>query len=412
MGTARTTKGHPGPRRCYRPSVARQPVSQHPPFPPPLRTDGSNAFARQSVQLRLPVIAREVIARNPRFPQAVKDDVERLAVAVEGDEPLPVPRAPALDLPGWLRAHGEHAGESWLSTQWFHAEFAFYLEIGRRCRFWETGVDPFEPAKQEELANERLWERLAVALARRGPREERLAGLLDDGLWANRVDLSYAIAASRPRADDDLIADDRALATPWLARPGARVHIAVDNTGTELALDLALIDAILDDPAASVAVHLKMEPIFVSDAMPRDLWTLVDRMHARGSDARKLAERLRAAADLGRLALVPDPFWSSPRFLYEAPPHVATALSGATIAIFKGDANYRRVVGDAIWEPTEPFARACGDLRAPLVALRTMKSDPVLGLAAGVAERLAAEDPRWRVEGRRGVIQAFVPAAR
>jgi hypothetical protein len=45
-----------------------------------------------------------------------------------------------------------------------------------------------------------------------------------------------------------------------------------------------------------------------------------------------------------------------------------------------------------------------------MVALRTMKSDPILGLAAGTRERLDAEDPGWRVQGRRGVIQAFVPA--
>jgi hypothetical protein len=361
------------------------------------------------MQVRVPRIARDVIDRNPRFPPAVKDDVERLAAGIEDDQALPPPRAPGLDVPGWARAHAERAGETWLAAQWFHAEFAFYREMTRRCRFWETGTDPFEPIKQEELASERLWERLAVALDRRGAREERLAGLLDDSLWANRVDLSYAVAASRARADDDLIADDRAAATPWLARPGARVHVVVDNTGTELAMDLALADAILEDPASSVTVHLKMEPVFVSDATPRDLWTLVERMVARGGDARRLADRLRAAADGGRLALAPDPFWSSPRFLFEAPPHVASALAAATIGVFKGDANYRRLVGDALWPPTDPLSKACAYLAAPIVALRTMKSDPVLGLRAGTPERLDAEDPHWRVEGRRGVIQAIVP---
>jgi damage control phosphatase ARMT1-like protein len=132
-------------------------------------------------------------------------------------------------------------------------------------------------------------------------------------------------------------------------------------------------------------------------------------MHARGGDARRLADRLRAEAEVGRLALAPDPFWSTPRFLHEAPPHVAEALAGATIAIFKGDANYRRICGDAIWDPASPFASACEYLRAPLVALRTMKSDPVLGLAPGTAERLDSEDPRWRIDGRSGVIQAFIP---
>jgi len=379
--------------------------------PPPLRTDGSNAFARHSMQVRVPAIARDVLARTPSLPRSIRDDIEALAAGIEGNDLLPAPRAPALDFREWTRAHAEHAGETWLGTQWFHAEFAFYCEMTRRCRFWQTGADPFDAIKQEELATERLWERLCVALARRGSREERLAGLLDDCLWANRVDLSYTVAVARARAVDDLIADDRPLALPRLARPAARIHLVADNTGTELALDLALVDAVLEDGAATVAVHLKMEPVFVSDAMPRDVWTLIDRMRARGGDASRLAERLRAAADAGRFALLPDPFWSSPRFLWQAPPHVLEALGGATLAVVKGDANYRRVVGDALWPPAAPFASACGYLRAPIVALRTMKSDPVLGLPEGLAERLDAEDARWHIDGRRGVIQAYLPPA-
>lgn len=43
---------------------------------------------------------------------------------------------------------------------------------------------------------------------------------------------------------------------------------------------------------------------------------------------------------------------------------------------------------------------------APLVALRTFKSELVVGLAPGQAEREQAADPEWLVNGRRGVIQA------
>jgi hypothetical protein len=40
-----------------------------------------------------------------------------------------------------------------------------------------------------------------------------------------------------------------------------------------------------------------------------------------------------------------------------------------------------------------------------------MKSDAVLGLASGLANRLDGEDPQWRIDGRRGVAQAFLPGA-
>jgi hypothetical protein len=158
-----------------------------------------------------------------------------------------------------------------------------------------------------------------------------------------------------------------------------------------------------------VTVHLKMQPVFVSDALPKDVWQLLERMRARGGEATRLADRLIAHFVAGRLVLAPDPFWSGPRFLWDAPAHLRDALGAATLTIFKGDANYRRVVGDAAWPAAEPFASACTAYAAPLVCLRTMKSDSVLGLPPGTAERLDASEPRWRIDGRYGVVQYFEP---
>jgi Damage-control phosphatase ARMT1-like domain len=387
------------------PASASAPAS----VPAPIRTDGSNRFARYSMAVRVPRIAREVLERNT-YPAAIREAVEGLAAEIEGDAPLPRPRPPAPDVPAWTLAHAEHATETWLGTQWFHAELAFYRELATRCRFWESDHDPFHAAKDEELAGERPWERLAASLANAGTREQRLFSLLDDSLWANRVDLSYTIAAARVRADADLLVDGRGEALAQLTRPSANVHLVADNTGTELALDLALIDALLEDASLRVTVHLKMQPVFVSDAMPRDVWRLVERMKERGGDARRLGERLVVAFEGGRLALAPDPFWSGPRFLWQAPAHVLAALRSATLVVCKGDANYRRVIGDALWPPSVPFGAACGYLGAPIVSLRTMKSDAVVGLPDGVAERLDATDPDWRIVGRCGVIQTHVPA--
>jgi hypothetical protein len=377
--------------------------------PPPLRTDGSNEFARFSMQVRVPRIARDVLDRNPGYPGGIRDAIARLAVDIENDALVPAPRAPSPDVADWNRAHADHARETWLAAEWFYAELAFYRELSRACRFWETGRDPFEPAKEEELAGERPWERLNAALSGRGSREERILALLDDGLWGNRVDLSYTVAASRARADGDLLVDERATAVPRLSAPGAKVHVVADNIGAELALDLALVDTILEDSAARVTLHVKMQPVFVSDAITRDVWRLVERMRERGGDARKLAERLLAGFEADRVAIAPDPFWSGPRFLWEAPAHLRSELGSATIVVLKGDANYRRLVGDAPWPPSAPFAAAAGYVPVPLVCLRTMKSDPVLGLPAGLAERLDTSEPRWRIDGQRGVAQTYVP---
>jgi hypothetical protein len=364
------------------------------------------------MQERVPRIARDLVDGGA-LSAPLRNAVERLARSIEDDAPLPAPRAPAPDVEAWSAAYAEHASERWLNAEWFHAELAFYREIAHACRFWETGRDPFAPAKAEELAGERPWTRLEQGLALEGNREERVLGLLDACLWGNRVDLSYTVAATRElRHDDDLLADDRAAALPRLVQPGEHVHLVADNTGAELALDLALLGALLEEPSARATLHLKMQPVFVSDATAADVWHTLDRMDARGGDGRgprALASKLRQAFDEGRLTLAPDLFWSGPRFLWEMPEYLARSLATASIAVFKGDANYRRVVGDALWPDRVPFAQAASYARFPLLCLRTMKSDSVVGLPHGLAASLDAADSRWRIDGRRGLAQAFLP---
>jgi hypothetical protein len=74
----------------------------------------------------------------------------------------------------------------------------------------------------------------------------------------------------------------------------------------------------------------------------------------------------------------------------------------------KGDANYRRLCSDARWAPETPFADVVEGFPAPVVALRTMKAEVVVGLPLGLATVLDREDARWMVNGRRGLVQARI----
>jgi hypothetical protein len=161
-----------------------------------------------------------------------------------------------------------------------------------------------------------------------------------------------------------------------------------------------------------VVLHLKLHPTFVSDATAADVrWFLgegIDEpdlppVERWGEGARALQQRLRSALHNGRLELAPHAFWNGPRSLWELPEDLLAAFAGARLCLLKGDANYRRALGDALWAPETSFAAATSDFPAPLLALRTLKSDPIIGLPPGVAERLVVEDAHWRVNGKRGV---------
>ncbi|HEX2677192.1 MAG TPA: ARMT1-like domain-containing protein, partial [Polyangiales bacterium] len=163
--------------------------------------------------------------------------------------------------------------------------------------------------------------------------------------------------------------------------------------------------------SAQLVLHVKVHPCFVSDAIAADLRWFID---AQENDAQSLwkswspaaracRERLHAALASGQLEIAPHEFWNGPRSLWECPPALEQSFSSARLVILKGDAHYRRAVGDALWSPETPFAAVTGYFPAPLLALRTLKSDPIVGLRPGRARELDGIDARWRVNGQRAV---------
>jgi hypothetical protein len=185
------------------------------------------------------------------------------------------------------------------------------------------------------------------------------------------------------------------------------VDFILDNAGTELLTDLALVDLLLRGGwAEQVTLHVKAHPTYVSDTTAVDVDLTLAAMKARGeAEVVALAERLALARTQHRLFVRPDFFWTSSHFFWELPPPLTAALAQARLVIIKGDANYRRLVGDSRWPATVPAAEAIPYFPASFVALRTLKSDPIVGLSPGLAERLDAEDREWRVNGKRGLIQ-------
>ena len=84
---------------------------------------------------------------------------------------------------------------------------------------------------------------------------------------------------------------------------------------------------------------------------------------------------------------------------------LARELDRATIVVLKGDANYRRAVGDAIWPAASTFSDATDYFPAPLLCLRTMKSDALVGVSQERTSATGHADAKWRINGRRGLIQ-------
>lgn len=171
-------------------------------------------------------------------------------------------------------------------------------------------------------------------------------------------------------------------------------------------MDLLLAD-VLVSLGFEVIFHVKMHPTYVSDTTVPDVHSFIRWSEAKGGRVAEVGRRVRDSFESGMIRMVPDLFWNSGRFISELPPRLTEPLKEATLVLFKGDVNYRRLSRDTIWPADTGFPEAVGRLPAPAAVLRTMKSDTVFGLPAAVASALDAQDPQWRSNGRRGLIQYF-----
>ena len=129
---------------------------------------------------------------------------------------------------------------------------------------------------------------------------------------------------------------------------------------------------------------------------------MLSEMERRGDKTAALATRLKSAWQSRNLRFLPHPYWNSSRFLWDLPTDFRRLFGESRLVIIKGDANYRRTVGDALWPAHTPFSDVVSYLDQPVLCLRTLKSDPVVGLpSAETAARLDRVDPQWRVNGKR-----------
>jgi hypothetical protein len=392
-------------------------------WPPILHTSETGSFAHKTLAERVPGILRSVITAG-NFPNdGVGDTVVDIIANLEEfyveltSGVVQELREDTPDRAFWDPTNQPHLGHSWLDVPWFWAEAYFYRRILEATRYFQPGptqgYDPFTPIKQKEwlTAPAAVAALLAALPAEPTARFERL---LHASLWGNRIDLSLPVAAhlgsnrSKEAERENLLVDDTQAVWEHIQKvEPAQIAFLSDNSGTELLMDLALADFLLNEGlASSITLHLKPQPYFVSDTMPQDVFNGIEVMEQARGNARSLAERVQRHLRSKRLRLSTHWFNPTSLFYFQLPDDLRADLAANDLVIAKGDANYRRLHGDAHWPYTTPFDQVVGYFPAPMVALRTLKGEHAVGLSAQQVERLPKQDPDWLVNGKRGVIQA------
>ncbi|KAH8652057.1 hypothetical protein BX600DRAFT_87369 [Xylariales sp. PMI_506] len=259
-------------------------------------------------------------------------------------------------------------------------------------------------------------------------------------LWGNATDLSLLTSLTyediqklqgseaRKASEKNILVNDLETAFKVLkeardqGKKERRVDIVLDNAGFELYVDLILAGYLLSSGlATNVVLHPKDIPWFVSDVLPGDFAALLGALanprpfYETQSEDEKNQEKTPAplsdkeAGELaflfqewaqfhaeGQLTIRPNAFWTHGGSFWRLPKetNIIEDLQTSELVIFKGDLNYRKLTGDAAWDPTTPFTDAIGPLGpgsgVNVLALRTCKADVVVGLKPGEDEKLRA----------------------
>ncbi len=391
-----------------------QPADDHAPV---IVSNTAGSFAWGVLHDRHPALIERVRRATPYPPEQQRALDALLDETAEGGVIRPLDGSG----PGavqWQRWSAEYVGERWADVPFLWAESFFYRKLLTALGYFAEGpwqgVDPFAPFKSAELASAKVDVGLSAleGLADLAPQEGDMTLLLAS-LWGNRADLGFQLSAGANGLGDavpGLVSDDSAKLWDILASgsPGT-VCIVADNAGPELLPDLVLADHLLTTGrAASVLLHLKPHPYYVSDATTADVLACFDRMTAAPGHASDIGKRLRQALTDGHLVPRAHPFSCAPLPYTEMPADLNADFASATLTVMKGDLNYRRLVQDRLWPATTPFADVTAYFPGPVAALRTLKSDVVVGVEGRTVGELDAAGEGWRTSGRHGLVQVRV----
>lgn len=210
-----------------------------------------------------------------------------------------------------------------------------------------------------------------------------------------------------------------------------RIDFILDNAGFELFTDLIIADWLIQSGICKqVVFHGKVQQWFVSDVTKKDWnWMLNSLAYGHLFDCennpahntvteeelhalRTLGERWKRFEKEGKFKYEQHPFWCTGYTFWHLPsesPDLWQYLQESDLVIFKGDLNHRKLTYDCHAPPATPFSQAIGPLASdpgapPICSLRTIKSDVVVGLPQGVAEKLDENEDGWRISGKYAVV--------
>ncbi|SBS93801.1 conserved protein, unknown function [Plasmodium malariae] len=104
-----------------------------------------------------------------------------------------------------------------------------------------------------------------------------------------------------------------------------------------------------------------------------------------------------------------DIYWNMPLPYWVMSTSLLDELKQSNFVCFKGDANYRRCLGDLNFNFSEPHKNVLGYFPFRVIALRCLKSPLCCGVEKSIVEELNKRSSDWSNYGEYAILQYFSP---
>jgi len=368
-------------------------------FPAYISTGEADSFAAFTLINRLPGIIRSIVQNNSLDTETT-GRLEELIKAI--------PESPLEPLAGTSDVNMRMNNEIRKNTyRWNNAPFIFvenylYHLLSEIMDFKNNGKDYFSFKKNADVIQNKdmfagFIEKAGKLLVSKY--EEAFKDILHLNILGNKADLSQL--ADLRNGNLKLLIDDTEKAAD-IFRTAKRIDIVLDNSGEELFFDILFVYFLLGKTEIEkVVLHFKTMPYFVSDAMKIDFHFLLQEISSNGD--RNFTDTIYQYISSGRLLLNENCFWNDTEDYRDKPPHIRTALDESDIVVFKGDLNYRKLIGDRHWDFSAKTADITSYMKNNCLVIRVLKSEVLTGLEANKIPDL--HNKTWMYNGNYGIIQ-------
>jgi|GEM_PF-2598137 len=380
--------------------------------PPYITSSSASSFAGKTLRKRLPAILKSVIKKN-RFNNETKRKLRNFLSQIPYAFINEFEFKNVEEENYWEGLFEQYKYSSWIDLPFYVAEALFYRQILDYTNWYENNIDPFQNHKLESLKTQSksidTLLNFTASILTKKYNEQELIRLLKKNLWGNQADLSLFHDGKLPdevsNLDENLIADDSKIWAQKLSTKLNQIDFLIDNTGVELAGDICLALYLLEkEKCDTINFHIKAAPIFVSDAIGRDVEILLTHIDNNHSNI-KISAIFKSYVNEGKIKIVSDFYWNSPLFYNWFPYQIKKIFASSDLVISKGDAHYRRFLQDKAWKYNEPLSTVIDFFDKPLLLLRTLKSEVLAGATDNAIKNASKTDKEWLTNGKFGLIQ-------